>query len=592
MSSGFETPISISDAIRKIDERKFLLPALQRKFVWNTSQIETLFDSLLQGYPINSFMFWEVTDSSIKANLRFYEFLKAYRQRWGEENPSFNTINHHDFFAVIDGQQRLTSIYIGLKGTYAYKLERKHWRNDEEAMPTRYLYLNLKTPLPDENERNMKFNFLFLTADEAEEDNANSDQYDWFRITDIFKYPTLPSLISFSNSKGYHTQPFAQDTLIQLHHVIYEKKLVNYYLERSQEIDTVLDIFIRTNSGGTFLSFSDLLMSIITANWQNEDARKEIQEVVNKVFEIKDKEFQISKDFVLKTCLVLLSDNIKFSVRNFDKSNIVSFEESWPQIKKAIITGFELIADFGLSNHSLRAKNAVIPIIYFIYHKGITNEVLHPLKYKDDKQAIQKWLNISLLKGVFGGQSDTVLTRLRKVIRESLKNKQSDYDIKTTPFPLDRIKDEFASDPSKNLYMDDAFIEELLKTQKDDANCFPILSLLYPHIDFYNQDFHKDHLHPASIFYNEEFYDLVPELEWPFFEDNCNWNSILNLQLLNSYLNKAKLDKMLKEWIEENSIDLNTQIIPVDADLDIRNFRIFIERRRQLLVKRIKGLFE
>jgi uncharacterized protein with ParB-like and HNH nuclease domain len=124
MSSGFERPITVADAIQKIDHRRYLLPALQRKFVWKYWQIEVLFDSLLRGYPINSFMFWEVSDPTIKTSVRFYEFLKTFRQRYNEDNPYFNTLGHSDFYAVIDGQQRLTSIYIGLKGSYAYKLER------------------------------------------------------------------------------------------------------------------------------------------------------------------------------------------------------------------------------------------------------------------------------------------------------------------------------------------------------------------------------------------------------------------------------------------------------------------------------------
>ena len=53
-NSGFKTPISISDAIEYIEQRKFLLPAIQRKFVWSSEQIEVLFDSIMRDYPINS----------------------------------------------------------------------------------------------------------------------------------------------------------------------------------------------------------------------------------------------------------------------------------------------------------------------------------------------------------------------------------------------------------------------------------------------------------------------------------------------------------------------------------------------------------
>ena len=83
----------------------------------------------------------------------FYQFLTEYRQFFKEDNPDIDTKGYKDFLAVIDGQQRLTSLYIGLKGSYAYKLPRKWWYNNEENLPTRHLYLNLSQALPDENER-------------------------------------------------------------------------------------------------------------------------------------------------------------------------------------------------------------------------------------------------------------------------------------------------------------------------------------------------------------------------------------------------------------------------------------------------------
>ena len=78
MSSGFQNPITIKDAIDKIHSRQFLLPAIQRKFTWSSSQIEMLFDSILRGYPINSFMLWKISDCDIKSGYKFYEFITAY----------------------------------------------------------------------------------------------------------------------------------------------------------------------------------------------------------------------------------------------------------------------------------------------------------------------------------------------------------------------------------------------------------------------------------------------------------------------------------------------------------------------------------
>lgn len=578
MTSRFETPISIREAINKIDTREYLLPALQREFVWSSEQIEVLFDSLMRDYPINSFMLWKVTEPSIKNNLKFYDFLRFYRERYSSLNPESPTIGRNDFFAVIDGQQRLTSIYIGLKGSYAYKMPRRWWRDDEDNIPTRHLYIDLNTPLPEDNERKMKFNFCFLTV------NETRDNHNWFKVSDILTFADENSLDKHIQEKGWLNEEYAKDTFRQLWRVVNTKPLINYYLEQNQDLATVLDIFIRTNGGGEALSFSDLLMSVITANWKELDARKEISDLIKKVFEIRNREFQINKDFVLKTCLVLLNDNIKFQIENFDKSNIVNFEKHWLDIKEAIIKSFELAANFGLNNFTLRAKNAVIPIAYFIYHKGITDEINHIQRHKTDKELIRKWLNIALLKGVFGGQSDSVLTRLRKVIKAELAQTQA-------PFPFDKIVAEFAADPAKNLAFDDLFIEELLKTQYEDAECFPLLALLYPHLDYFNQDLHKDHLHPKDFFEKlKNRQAQIPTGQYDFYGDVNNWNSVLNLQMLNSSLNTSKQDRSLKDWVEQNKVDLATHIIPQGIDLDIINFKEFIEKRKTELIKRIKSL--
>ena len=83
-----------------------------------------LFDSIMHGCPINSFMFWKITNNEIKSGYKFYEFIARYREFFSENNRDIDTKGVPNFNAVIDGQQRLTSLYIGLRGSYAYKMPR------------------------------------------------------------------------------------------------------------------------------------------------------------------------------------------------------------------------------------------------------------------------------------------------------------------------------------------------------------------------------------------------------------------------------------------------------------------------------------
>ncbi len=572
--SGFKYPITIGDAIAHIESRDFLLPAIQRKFVWSSEQIEVLFDSIMRDYPINSFMMWNITSDKAKNEYKFYEFLKEYKYFFQEENPFFNTKGFHDFLAIIDGQQRLTSLYIGLKGTYAYKMPRKWLKNNEDCLPTRKLYINLSSKRAEDDERKMVYDFKFLTTDDF---NKLSLSEDLFLINDIYLYKDPDALEEYMSKQVWKDEKFAKKTLRKLREVIFKDRLINYYQEEKQEIDTVLDIFIRTNSGGEPLSFSNLLMSITTANW-GKDARKEFKSLIDAVYV---NNFVISADLILKCCLVLFNDNIKFQVANFDPQSVKVFDDNWVRIRKCIEVSFELLKKWGFNDSSLRAKNAIIPIVYYVYHKGLENDILKDHIHQAEKTAMRKWLCISLLKGVFGGQSDTVLTGIRKVIKNNLN---------TNDFPFSKIKAEFANNDAKSLSLSDEVIEDILKTQKDAPNCYAILALLYSHLQYDTVSYHKDHLHPASRFEKLKEGDFADPALYLFYKNPENWNSILNLQLLSSATNESKNDEDLKDWVKNKNIDLVSHLIPSDTSLDFKDFQVFISKRKALLKQQIKSI--
>ena len=133
---AYETPLTIAEVMQDISTNKYVLPSIQREYVWDTDQIETLFDSLMQDYPIGAFLFWEI-DKSRLLDYDFYEFLRNYHEKTDTHNKKVDLKGSDGVTAVLDGQQRLTYIYIGLKGSYAYRLKYKQKKNDN-AYPTRY----------------------------------------------------------------------------------------------------------------------------------------------------------------------------------------------------------------------------------------------------------------------------------------------------------------------------------------------------------------------------------------------------------------------------------------------------------------------
>jgi Protein of unknown function DUF262 len=575
---GFQRPITVMSALRSIRDRSYLLPAIQRRFVWSSEKIEALFDSLMQGYPISSFMFWKITDPTVKKTVRFYDFLQHFRQYFKEQNAEFSTQAHSDFFAVIDGQQRLTALYLGILGSYAYKMPRVWLKDTEENLPTRHLYLNLSGRRPSDDEQGMTFDFRFLTKGDVASKNGDAG---WFKVGDIVDFDTAEKLDEHIDEHG-HQDKDARKTLRRLREVVHQAETINFYVEPVQDIDRVLDIFIRTNSGGVPLGYSDLLMSYTTVQWKNRDARAEFDKLVDRVFKAGTPGFIISKDFILKTCLTLFAKDVRFKLANLNSTVIDALEHNWDRAANAILTAFEFLADLGFNELNLQAKVPVIPIAQYVYLRAAEANFNKPQMYVTEKAAIRTWLCVSVLKGVFRSQTDYLLNQLRRHVEQGAK-------APTPHFPLPEIRAAFEGDPSRSLAFDDAFVGEMLGKSIDDAAVFPLLTLLYSHLDYSRQRIDIDHLHPAAEI---DRISKLPEdkrpADWAFIVDPANWNTLANLQPLNDSLNRSKQDQSLFDWVAEKKIDRASHLLPAEVGLDIDSFKPFIEARRLLLAKRLR----
>ncbi|MGT9066188.1 DUF262 domain-containing protein, partial [Enterococcus faecalis] len=197
-------------------------------------------------------------------------------------------------------------------------------------------------------------------------------------------------------------------------HQMMEKDILAYYEENSQEIDKVLDIFIRMNSGGTTLTYSDLLLSLATAKWQNLNAREEIYSLVDELNMIGNG-FNFNKDNILKAALVLTDKkNIKFRASNFDKQTTNLIETNWEKTKKAISLAVNLLSNFGFNGDTLIANSVIIPVVYYLYKIDCPNNYLEADRYLNDRNKIKYFVQISLLKRIFGGTPDSILLKMRE----------------------------------------------------------------------------------------------------------------------------------------------------------------------------------
>lgn len=574
---SFQMPITIAKVIGEIQANRYVLPAIQREFIWSADQIEKLFDSLMRDYPIGSFLFWSIDPQNLDS-FQFYRFMDRYHQRDHKHNEPIDLVTNHNTIAVLDGQQRLTALNIGLRGWYAHKLPWYRWSSDN-AFPKQRLYLNLMGPAED-----LEFDYEFKMLRDKEAENPEQGKF-WFPVGEVLKLKELPDVFDYCFERGLTGDSrYPYQTLMRLWEIVNREPVINYYLEEEQDLDKVLNIFIRVNSGGTQLSYSDMLLSIATAQWQERDAREEIYNLVDALNGVGET-FNFSKDFVLKASLVLTDiPAIEFKVNNFNRQNMLAIEGQWEPISRALRLTANLLASWGYNRDTLVSNNAVIPLAYYLYKQGSPPNFVGSGHHQDDRDDMHRWLVTALLKRTFSGQSDNVLRAIRRVIAESHNR-----------FPIGSIFDALRP-TAKSMAFDEVQLDGLLGYQYGQPYTFTVLTLLYPWLNYENH-FHIDHIFPRSMFTERELERRgIPRELWPRWLDHVN--DLANLQLLQGIVNEEKSDQEFEAWLqstEKTPLDITVycklHMIP-DVDLSFENFPQFLEARERLIKKKLIDLLE
>lgn len=558
--------LTIKDLITEKLGRNTFLPAIQREYVWNPYQVEKLFDSIMCGYPISSFLFWKIREEK-KKDWTSYEFIKDYDQ----EHPHNKVANldgiNQDIYLVLDGQQRITSINIALRGSYRFFYRK--WRDTK-------LYLNLLWNSNNDNPEEMTYQFLF------KEDNSVLPRTDypqlWYHVGDILNYDDPEDA---KDAIEEELKPFSEDEkksakkmISKLHSVINVTPNINYYEEKSDDYDKVLEIFIRTNTGGQKLEYSDILLSTATAKWKNLNAREEINKFTDDINKI-GAGYNFGKDFVMKGAMYLTENlPIQYKLSSFTQKNLELIEDHWEDTKKAISESIKLISNYGVTDKNLVTRLPLLPIAQYLRNKN-SSTYLSSSSMTDvqDQTNIQKWLFLMILKSAFGGSSDTTLTNIRNVI-----------GLIGDKFPFNEINTKLIIDSS----FTDGEIENWLNTNYSTRYSFLILSLLYPNRVWKDTRFNEDHIYPKTEFERKKLLargyseDKIKEYQ-------SKYNTILNLELLNDTENKSKNAEPFDSWIKSRDSDFKKRHhIPEMEDYGFDNFLEFIEKRRELLTDCIK----
>lgn len=532
---GYKLPVTIGETIKRLQTHELVLPAIQREFVWKDRQIENLFDSLMRGYPIGSFLSWSVDNETAK-QFKFYDFIREYHEWTNPHCAVLDLPTDKGVSAILDGQQRLTALNIGLRGSYADRTPGA-WRFKAASYPTRRLYLNVLN-LAEENEDGRMYDFRLLSDIQLASFDANP-AFHWFPVHLCYDLD-IGDLMGEIADRGIGNRRAASKTAVKMWKAVHSDQSIYFYDEDNQDVERVLDIFIRVNSGGTQLSYSDLLLSIATAQWDERDARKEIHTLVD-TLNATGSGFNFSKDAVLKAGLVLAGvSDFAFKVKNFNAANMASLQKQWDDITSALTTATNLLADFGLSDATLTADSVLIPLAYYLHRRQLGDSYRDSPRHASDRNLVRSWVLRSLIKpGVWGSGLDTLIRDLRDVIDKH----------GTDSFPLGQMESSMAA-RGKSLALGEEEIEDLLDLKYGRKRTFAVLAILFPHVNTRNVH-HIDHVFPRDLLRTSKLKAAdVKESDITDLQDRRD--RLPNLQLLEGPENIAKSSIDPRSWIDAN----------------------------------------
>lgn len=474
----------IAEVLDRINHEIFI-PSIQRPYVWEPEQVVKLFDSLMRGYPINTFLFWNLQPEHL-GDWDIYRFVREFRLGDIHNDPAMLPTDR-PVTLVLDGQQRLTSLLIGLDGTYTV---RNGLRGRGSGWITKILMLDLlQSPEETDEEddgatpRDLYYGFKFFSEERPPKSDGKSV---WFKVSSIRTIvsrdqlrATIDRLLLLHPDLGAEQQRVLASNLSRLWQVVHEEECLAYYLEREQSYDKVLDIFIRANDGGTKLSRSDLLMSMVTLRWHQFNARSETEGVTYAMREALAHETAFDRDYLLRSGLFFNDLDFAFQLRNFTPRNIGIIETRWSAVKAALLQAAELFKRFGITGGALTGVNVVMLVACYLFKLHQHDPSMQGALPAADQERIRRWISAVLFHGVLSGAANVTMEFYRRVVNEQLRERLQ--------FPVEALTERMTV-RGRSMNFDDEAVGRFI-SQETKSRIFTVCCcLLYARTDWLAKD--------------------------------------------------------------------------------------------------------
>ena len=561
MSNLKDDSITIYEALQNIKEGRYVMPAFQRQYVWSMEQVEKLWDSILLDYPIATFLLWHVDDDNVTWDTYFCNFLYEVtfnsRKQADSINYELSNINVElTDTAVLDGQQRLTSLFLSLFGDAFIRQKHARKKNGGGIVTKLLIELNKNKLTVDEEEYNSKkFDIKFS----EKVGKLSPTQFEIRNILDpkFQDKSTRDEAISEAIiNVPADSKKYAREILNKLYVKIFEEKLIRFTKIYDMKQDDALEMFVRFNSGGKALRKSEITMSILEAYWPS--AKTEFGKLLVNSYN------GFGSDFIIRCALMIYGDVVK---SNISKQIANELKNNWSEFKKALKNLESILNDMNIGvNRFASSWNVLLPIIYFVYYNP---------EYKKNFDGIRAYLIRAVLFTYFQSGTTGKLQQMKSRINEN------EYEI--TVDMLNQMND---------LRITDGKIEDILNSEKGGRVAGE--ALFYLSLDWRKKHFkyEQDHLHPYERFDGNKPINVTMK-DWKSWRSNRN--RLPNLHLLEGRSNASKSDMRLADYYNDmNDVQkeefYEQAIIPHEASYEIEDFEEFYDARKKLLTSKIREL--
>lgn len=526
------TPETISyDKIKNdIESGLIKIPRFQRKFVWDKLQSAKLIDSILKGYPINSFIIWQT-----KENLRF---LRNIGNIDFKPTPKGHFINY-----ILDGQQRITSIYTALNGIKFNKTE-----NKEEDYSKIYVDLDATS----------EEDIVIL-------DVENKDPQTYISLVELMNGSMVDIVAKYS----------ARIDKID----DYRKKITKYQfsLIRISDADIVeaTEIFTRLNVGGKKLSVFEIMVAKTFDNDKDFDLSKKYDALIKK---LKDVNYETIPDSTLLQCIsvCLTEECTKKVILNLNKNDFIAIYDKVENALLTTIDYFRTVYRIPVSE-LLPYDGLIVPFTYFFYKSKKIKPTANQAKLLED----YFWRNI-ISSRFFSSLEQRIGQDINRIKDYIIQEKQPKYD-EIIDLTMDTIIHNGEFTTSKG------YIKGLLcLLAYQQPKSFKDNSIVVIDNAWLKQANSKNYHHFFPKAYMKKYQPDIP------YE---RVNHIANITIVDGYINKQEIkDKAPSNYIDkyqkENlylSDTLRTHLIELDS-FGIKNndYNLFFEKRILKIIEELK----